>query len=113
MKIHTPSIKYVEYYHKKLYAFNNVDYDTLNEHSQFRIGSITKIFTGICILLHQNNLLNIHHNIIKYINKNELANITIIDVLNHTSGLKSMPNVCNDNKIYSTVTDVLNTFIDE
>ena len=54
-KILVKKIKMVEYQNKKTYALNNIDNDKLNELSEFPIGSVTKLFTIISLLLlHQN-----------------------------------------------------------
>lgn len=54
---------------------NNIDNDKLDMNSTFLIGSITKIFTIYTILiLHQNNLLNMNDNIIKYVKTKKYKN---------------------------------------
>jgi hypothetical protein len=71
-------------------TINNIDDDILDMNSTFLIGSVTKIFTVYTILiLHQNNLLNINDNIIKYIktknkdNNDMFQKIKILDIINH------------------------------
>lgn len=63
--------------------------------TKYRIGSITKSFTGMSILiLHDRGLLDINDKISKYIEvpyKN-IENITIKDALNMTTGLKGYIN---------------------
>ena len=72
------------------------------------------------LIFHQNKLLNINDNISKYIkskNKNNndiFGKITILDVINHTSGLKAMPD--DKKSIYvrhKNTSSCLKTFIDE
>ena len=94
-------IKKILYENNNFLAQNNIDSDILGMKNTFLIGSITKIFTiYVILILHQKYLLNINDNIIKYIqtkNKNNndiFRKITILDVINHISGLKGMP----DNK---------------
>lgn len=114
-------IKKILYENNNFLIENNIDDDKLDIYSTFLIGSITKIFTVyIILILHQNNLLNINDNISKYIksknknNNNIFEKITILDVVNHTSGLKSLP----DNKklIYirhKNASSCIKTFIDK
>jgi hypothetical protein len=88
MIIHEKKIKVVEYDDKKLCVLNNIDSDKLSEYSEFPIGSITKLFTIISLLLlHQNNKININSPIGKYIDNSRIANLKIIDIMNHKSGL--------------------------
>lgn len=87
-KILEKKLKFVEYINKKIYGINNIDSDLLSETSEFPIGSITKLFTIVSLLLlHQNKLLNIHDNIGKYITNDYIKNLKIIDIINHKSGL--------------------------
>ena len=112
-------IKKILYENDNFLAQNNIDSDILGMDSTFLIGSITKIFTVYVILiLHQKYLLNINDNVIKYIetkNKNNnvtFEKITILDLINHTSGLKGMPD--NKKSIYTphkTAYSCMNTFI--
>jgi CubicO group peptidase (beta-lactamase class C family) len=68
---------------------NNIDKDKLDENSEFLIGSITKIFTAISLLiLHQEKKININHTFKKYLDHTELENVKIIDVMNHKAGIK-------------------------
>ena len=90
MKIHNHKIKKVEYFNKKLYVFNNIDKEKLDENSDFLLASITKIFTIISLLiLHQENIININKTFKNYLDHKELKNVKIIDVMNHTSGMKN------------------------
>ena len=106
--------KQVEYKDDILYISNNIDNDMLDQNSEFRIGSISKLFTIIGILiLHQNNKLDINDKIDKYIlsnNNNDLSKITILDVLNHKAGLVSFTNNFEElkNKKYKNASDIFN-----
>ncbi len=117
MIIHEKKIKEVEYDNKKLYVLNNIDSDKLSEYSEFPIGSITKLFTIISLLLlHQNNKININSPIGKYIDNSRIANLKIIDIMNHKSGLKGMYDNVEygySKKKYNSATEVYNDFLNE
>jgi CubicO group peptidase (beta-lactamase class C family) len=86
-KIYLAKLKYIEYKNKKCYAINTIDKENINYKSQFLIVSVTKIFTALLVLiLHKNNLLNINDKVDDYINLH-LNKITILDILQHRSGL--------------------------
>jgi CubicO group peptidase (beta-lactamase class C family) len=88
MKLLEKKFKQVEYNNKKIYGINNIDSEQLSETSEFPIGSITKLFTIVSLLLlHQNKQLNIYENIGKYIKNEHIKNLKIIDIMNHKSGL--------------------------
>ena len=88
MKLLEKKIKQVEYNNKKIYGINNIDSEQLSETSEFPIGSITKLFTIVSLLLlHQNKQLNIYKNIGKYIKNEHIKDLKIIDIMNHKSGL--------------------------
>lgn len=88
-KIYEKKFKMVEFADKKIYVLNNIDDELLDDFSEFPIGSITKLFTIVSLLLlHQNKKINIYDNIGKYIDNKEIKDIKIIDIINHTSGLK-------------------------
>ena len=83
------NIKIIEYKNKNLNILNTIDKEQLNEYSEFLIGSITKVFTAISLLLlHQNKQININNTFEKYLDNKELAKVKIIDVINHVSGIK-------------------------
>lgn len=109
-KILEKKLKFVEYINKKIYGINNIDSDLLSETSEFPIGSITKLFTIVSLLLlHQNKQLNIYDNIGKYIKNDNIKNLKIIDIINHKSGLIDMwPGaIYNSSKIkYESATQV-------
>ena len=113
-----PKYKYVEYitYKKIFNVANNIDDDNLNENSEFMIGSITKVFTLFTLLiLHQNNLLNINDTVDKYIKSNpnnDFSTVTLINLMNHKSGMKRMPTKEKHIK-FKSATEFLNTFINE
>jgi D-alanyl-D-alanine carboxypeptidase len=113
--------KHILYKNGILSYENNVDDDKLDENTKFLIGSITKIFTIYMILiLQQKNFLKITDTIDKYIPSNEcndFSQTTIFEVMNHMSGLKSLPN--NEKMIYpkkneyKSATACLKSFINE
>jgi D-alanyl-D-alanine carboxypeptidase len=85
---------------------------------EFGIGSNTKLFTGVLLLkLAENNIINLNDSLHQYLpNYNNVnPNITIRQLLNHTSGLADVINVIgytdsiltNPNKIF-TPNEVLN-----
>ena len=87
-----PKLKYVKYDEKNIiHMINTVDNEKLDEYSEFMIGSVTKVFTGIMmIILNDKKILNLDDNITKYIkpNKNnKFDNITIKHLINHTGGI--------------------------
>ena len=102
----------IEYVDKKIYYLNNIDNNKLDIFSEFPIGSITKLFTILSLLiLHQKNKINIYKNIGKYIDNNEIKNLKIIDIINHTSGLKNFWDgaIYGSSKIkYDTATQIYN-----
>jgi len=105
-------IKMVEYSYKNIYYLNNVDNDKLDGFSEFPIGSVTKLFTILSLLiLHKNKKINIYNNIGKYIDNDEIKNLKIIDIINHTSGLKNLWDgaTYGSSKIkYNTATQIYN-----
>ena len=77
-------IKMIEYVKKKTYMLNTMDDEKLDKLSKFPIGSLTKIFTLLSILLlHQNKQLNIYDNIGKYIDNSHIKNLKIINIINY------------------------------
>ncbi len=78
----------------KLISKNNIDSEYINDESYYPIGSITKIFTiYIILILQQKKKLNINDKINIYIKMDNLKfnKITILDLINHTSGIKNFP----------------------
>lgn len=116
MKIYEKKKKFVEYDDKKLSVLNNIDSDKLNEYSEFPLGSTTKLFTIISLLLlHQKNKININSIIGKNSDDSQLKNLKIIDIMNHTSGLKNMYDNINygySKKKYTSATEVYNDLYD-
>lgn len=116
LEIKELKIKAVEYYDKNIYVLNTIDDDILNETSEFPIGSITKIFTAISILLlHEHKIINIYENISKYlsefISENDINHLKIIDIMNHTSGLKDFHDYIKNDincKCYNEETKIFN-----
>lgn len=86
-----PKTKYCRYNtYKGFEYYNNMDDDIIDEYSEFMIGSITKIFTMIQIIIfHMNNKLSIYDRVTKYFTSehDDFSDITILDLLNHTSGI--------------------------
>ena len=115
-KILIKKMKIVEFTNNNIYVLNNIDNDKLNEYSEFPIGSITKLFTIISLLLlHQNKQINIYDNIGKYIDNNEIKNLKIIDIMNHKSGLKNMFDGAQYGKSkikYKSATEIYNKYND-
>lgn len=112
-KIHEKKMKMVEYKNKKLYVINNFDNNIVNEYSEFPIGSVTKLFTIISLLLlNERKQLDIDDYIGKYIDKKELDKVKIIDIINHKSGLKNWYNTPygSSKKKYTSATEVYNDF---
>jgi CubicO group peptidase (beta-lactamase class C family) len=76
---------------EKGYGFANEEWSDANTiQTKFRIASLTKQFTGACILLLQErNLLNVHDPISKYVSDLPASwqPITLHQLLTHTSGI--------------------------
>lgn len=90
MKIEELQQKKIIYRNKKLYAINNTDTEVLNEHSDFSLASITKIFTALtAVILDEQGVLSLDDNVDKYLTSKQLKGIKIIDLITHTSGLKA------------------------
>jgi len=72
-------------------SFGFSDYEKklkLNEESTFDMGSIAKQFTAMCIvMLQEREMLNYDDLIVKYLTEIPYRNITIRQLLTHTSGL--------------------------
>jgi CubicO group peptidase (beta-lactamase class C family) len=118
MKVNQLKIKTVEYKSGKLYVLNNIDNEKLNDSSEFLIGSITKIFTIIILLiLQEKGKLKLTESISKYIksDKDNLKNISIIDLINHESGMKLFPDFKKKDKLrpFTTASEVSEVFLDE
>jgi len=81
--------KKIVYREKKLYSINNTDREVLDENSDFSLASITKIFTALtALILDEQGILSLDDNVDKYLSSKQLKGIKIIDLINHTSGLK-------------------------
>jgi len=102
---------------KKTISLNNIDNDYINDKSYFPIASITKIFTiYIILILQEKKKLNINDSIEKYIkssNINDFSKIKIIDLINHTSGIKNFPDSINYDIKTFTATVLTNIIINE
>lgn len=107
-------MKRIVYREKKCYAINNIDTEKLDENSEFYIGSVTKLFTAISLLiLHQEKKININDTFKKYLDNKELQKVKIIDVMNHKSGIKFMPDINIFRKKYNNATEVYEEFKNE
>lgn len=75
--------------YENAFGYNDVRQKTcLNTNHLFQLASVSKIFTATAVLkLHEKKLLNIHDFVQKYIPAFPYANVTIKQLLNHTSGL--------------------------
>ncbi len=59
LKIYEKKFKMLELFEDKIYGLNNIDDENLTTESQFTIGSLTKLFTIIVLLLlHQQRKIN-------------------------------------------------------
>lgn len=111
-------IKGIDYYDNNIYVANNMDKEKIDKYSEFPIGSITKVFTIISLLiLHQKDQINIHDTLGKYLDNKELSKVKIIEVVNHVSGIKNI-NDEHDYSIgskfkYETATEVYESFCHE
>lgn len=109
-RVFLKKFKMVEYIDNKIYGINNIDCEKLSASSEFPIGSVTKLIIIISLLiLHQQNKINIHDNIGLYIENDHIGSLIILDIINHTSGLKNMwPGVIfGDNTIkYNSATEI-------
>lgn len=80
----------------KSYGYSNAKTRTPNnKETQFRIGSITKTFIAALILrLHERGKLSLNEKVSKYLpNYHYGDSVTIRNLLNHTSGIKSFTSI--------------------
>jgi len=76
-------------YQKSLGYRDNVSKDPIQHDLIFNIGSVSKPFTSVAILqLHQQGLLDVNSNVLKYLPEFPYDNISVKHLLSHTSGLK-------------------------
>ena len=110
----------------KGYFTNTIDNDILDQDSEFRMASISKLFMDITLLLMQeDNKLKVNDNVSKYIKSenpdNDFSSITLLDIMNHKSGIKRVVNDRKDREgkhglpvfKYKNATEVMNLFINE
>lgn len=81
--------------YRKENGFSNFEKKTkINDNTLFAIGSVSKQFTAVLILLQmEHGQLNIEDKVSKYVKEfqtKEYENITIHQLLNHTSGLNTL-----------------------
>lgn len=115
----SPKLKYVKYTgNNNIHIINTIDNDEINEFSEFMIGSITKLFTGmLIIILNDKKMLDVNDNINKYIKPNKhnnFSNVIINDLLMHTSGIiwyLTYKDIPNKYKTVNTSTEALDIFM--
>ena len=116
MNIHEIKIKGEEYKNGNLYVLNNIDSDSINEHSEFLLGSISKLFTAfVFLMLNEKNIISIDEDVGVFLKNDNFKGIKIIELLNHVSGLKRVPdnieNFMSQNE-YTKASEVYETFKD-
>lgn len=105
--------------YKKAFGLSNLELNTpMQTEDVFQIGSMTKQFTAIAILmLQEKGKLNVNDKITKYIPNYPNGNkITIHHLLTHTSGIKSFTSIKKLNKIAKkdfTPSELINFFKSE
>jgi CubicO group peptidase (beta-lactamase class C family) len=89
----------------KGYGLANAKSRTMNTpHTEFRIGSVTKQFTSMAIMVLQaDGKLNVHDPVCKYVSKcpKDWHPITIYNLLTHTSGIPDFTKFSNYSKVRS------------
>lgn len=111
--------KYVHYLVKNnmIKYCNDRDDEKLNEFSEFRIGSLTKLFTCIILLkLQENKIISLNDKIDQYIKlRNIPKNTTINKIMNHKSGLirNAINRSKHEFKKYNSATELFNTYKSE
>lgn len=91
IKIINKKVKSVEFINNNIYRLNNIDNDKLTGNSEFLIGSITKIFTVILLLiLQEKKFVNLNYSLDKYLKNVNFKNVKIINIINHISGFKEI-----------------------
>jgi len=117
---HNAPEKRLSYIDGRFTQTNTIDNQILDMYGTFPIGSITKIFTVVMLLiLHRHKRLDVRDNLAKYIesanhkNNKHFNQITILDVINHTSGLASMPpNKQTIYTVHQNIRENARTFVD-
>ncbi|AXT19450.1 DUF3471 domain-containing protein [Flavobacteriaceae bacterium AU392] len=106
--------------YRKAFGLSNLELETkMKPENVFEIGSITKQFTAIAILmLEEQGKLKVTDNITKYISDypTQGATITIHNLLNHTSGIKDYTSMENFIKLVRTdmsPTELIDVFKNE
>lgn len=115
MKLLTDKVKYVYLKNSRLYGLNTIDKEKLNDNSEFRIGSITKLFTVVVLLrLQEQHVINLQHSVNTYLSSGnaELDSVSIMDLIRHTSGMKrnhsrnfKLKKFTNTEEVYNTISD--------
>ena len=98
---------------KKVYDYRLNKKEKINHETYFQIGSITKNFTAVSILkLAEQNLISLDDEIVKYIPELKINNVTIRNLLTHTSGFLNyqylFEKIVKDKNVYLTNHDFLN-----
>jgi CubicO group peptidase (beta-lactamase class C family) len=90
IKQYEPKMSYAKLKDGHLTQYNNVDKEKITTDSEFRIGSLTKIFTATSLLIAQEKgLLDIDADADKYL-KVKLPGITIRELMNHEAGVRQI-----------------------
>ena len=105
---------------KKSYGFANIELNvTNNPETKFRIGSVTKQFTAIAIMiLQEQGKLNVNHKISKYFSDipEIWKEITVHQLLTHTSGIMNsweLEGFEENMMLYASIESVINQFKDQ
>jgi len=85
-----PPLKYIMY-DGEIKHFNNIDDDKIDSNTRFRIGSVTKVITAVCLdALAKEGLIDLDKPIKDYLSvslKDVPDDVTVLNVINHKSGL--------------------------
>ncbi len=105
--------KDIKYYKNKVYVRNSVDNDTLDEFSMFPISSCSMLLTHYIIMqLQQCKKLSYDDPVTKYIDDVQLQNMTIYDLINHTTDLKMYDNY-HQNVQFNNIVDSVNIVLQD
>lgn len=105
---------------KKSYGYANIELNVKNNfETKFRIGSVTKQFTAMAIMiLHEQGKLNVDDKLSKYISDipKIWEDITIHQLLTHTSGIMhswSLKEFRESQSLHTNIQDVIEMFKDQ
>lgn len=105
--------------YKESYGYSNLENKIkINSNTNFYLASVSKTFTGAAImLLQERGYINVNDNIIKYFTDLPIAykDIKIMNLVNHTSGVKDYFSYFLEEKKLNDVTneDVYNFVLEE